>query len=123
MYFAESKMQNVYTPLTFTPHLIFCIIATVVYCTQYYRKHSSHYLLLALAVDGTFLTQMNTDSIFIALLGVFEVAMLIAAAVLGMKFSKQQKLAEQAAEAAQSNDEEHTPPEQKEDAVEQAFDD
>ncbi|MCR5817406.1 MAG: hypothetical protein K6F91_11035 [Ruminococcus sp.] len=125
MNFVESNMQNVYTPLNFMPHLVFCIIATVVYCTQYYRKHSAHYLLLALAVDGTFLTQLNTDSIFITLLGLFELAMLIAAGVMAHKFSKEQKAAEQAAapESAAKTEEEHTPPTEKDDAVEKAFDD
>ena len=126
MYFAQTQMQNVYTPLNFTPHLVFCIIATVVYCAQYYRKRSSHYLLLALAVDGTFLTQMNTDSIFIALLGIFELAMLIAAGVFAYKFSKEQKAAEQAAapKSKAETEDSHTPPEEtKEDAVEKAFDD
>ena len=119
--YAASQMQNVYTPLGFTPHLIFCIAATAVYCTQYYRKHSSHYLLLALAVDGTFLTQLNTDSIFITLLGIVEAALLIAAGVFAYKFSKEQK----AAEAASAEPEEkHTPPEEKkESAVDSAFDD
>ena len=118
-------MQNVYTPLSFMPHLVFCIIATAVYCTQYYRKHSSHYLLLALAVDGTFLTQLNTDSIFITFLGIFEVSILIAAGVFAYKFSKEQKLAEQQAAAAEGKgDDEHTPPKQeKENAVDKAFDD
>lgn len=120
--FAESQMQNVYTPLNFGPHLIFCLIATAVYCTQYYRKHSSHYLLLALAVDGTFLTQINTDSIFIALLGVFEVAMLIAAGVIAFRAGKENKPAQEQASAGADDD--HTPPAQeKEDAVEKAFDD
>lgn len=115
-------MQNVYTPLNFMPHLVFCIIATAVYCTQYYRKRSSHYLLLALAVDGTFLTQMNTDTIFITLLGIFELAMLIAAGVLAYKYSKAQKTAEET--AAPAKEEKTTPPEQpKEDAVDKAFDD
>lgn len=115
-------MQNVYTPLPFTAHLIFCIAATAVYCTQYYRKHSSHYLLLALAVDGTFLTQINTDSIFITLLGIVELALLIAAAVFAFNFSKEQKEKEKAAKA--EGEEEHKPPqEEKENAVDAAFDD
>ena len=123
MYFAQSQMQNVYTPLPFTAHLVFCIIATAVYCTQYYRKKSIHYLLLALAVDGTFLTQINTDSIFITLLGVVELALLIAAAVYAFKFSKEQKRAQKEKEDNKGNDDDKKAPKAKENAVDAAFDD
>ena len=119
--FASAQMQNVYTPLPFTAHLVFCIAATAVYCAQYYRKHSSHYLLLALAVDGTFLTQINTDSIFITLLGVVELALLIAAAVFSFQFSREQK--RKAAAEGKDNDEHKPPEEKKENAVDAAFDD
>ena len=117
-------MQNVYTPLPFSAHLVFCIVATLVYCLQYYRKHSSHYLLLALAVDGTFLTQMNTDSIFITLLGIVEVALLIAAAVFSYRFSKEQKEKAKAEESSNDDEDVHKRPEEKkENAVDAAFDD
>lgn len=121
----QTPMQNVYTPLNFTAHLVFCLIATAVYCTQYYRKKSPHYLLLALAVDGTFLTQINTDSWFIMALGVLEIVLLAAAAVFAFRASKAKK-----AELAQKSDDnsddddDHTPPEEdKRNAVEAAFDD
>ena len=120
--FAQTPMQNVYTPLPFTAHLIFCLVASAVYCTQYYRKKAPHYLLLALAVDGTFLTQINTDSWFITSLGVIEVGLLVAAAVFAFRLSKEKKAAEAA--SGSNDDTPHAPPkEDKKDAVEAAFDD
>ncbi len=131
---AGSQMQNVYTPLPFAAHLVFCIIATAVYCTQYYRKNAPHYLLLALAVDGTFLTQISTDSIFIMMLGMVELAFLIAAGVFAYKYSKEQKAKEAAekteekADGTPDKEEEgedtpEAPKEEKKDIVNDAFDD
>lgn len=146
--FASSQMQNVYTPLPFAAHLVFCVIASAVYCTQYYRKNAPHYLLLALAVDGTFLTQISTDSIFIMLLGMVEFALLIAAGVFAYRYSKEQKEKAQKEQARKERaekekaraeddddadeeeaqeDEDDTdapaPAEEKEDVVDKAFDD
>ena len=50
-------MQNVYTPLPFKVHFIFCIIATLLYLVQFYRKRSAYYLLIMAAIDLTFVTQ------------------------------------------------------------------
>lgn len=87
-------------------------------------KKSPHYLLLALAVDGTFLTQINTDSWFIMALGVLEIVLLAAAAVFALRASKAKK-AELAQKSDNSDDDDdHTPPkEDKRNAVEAAFDD
>lgn len=84
-------MQNVYTPFPFTMHLIFCIVATLVYGLQFVRKGSKHYLLMLLAVDATFVTQFCTTSIVMTCLFVLEVALLIAAAVCSHKFNKLNK--------------------------------
>lgn len=85
-------MQNVYTPFPFKMHLIFCIIATVVYLAQFARKKSIHYLLIMLAIDATFITQINTSQIIITCLFVLEVALLVAAGIFSHIYSKQQKL-------------------------------
>ncbi len=85
------KLQNVYTPLPLYVHLTFCIIATVLYLVQFYRKKTFHYVFLMIAVDLTFLTQYITSSAFITTLGVLEVGLLIAAGVTSFKYSKEQK--------------------------------
>lgn len=88
-------MQNVYTPFPFTMHLVFCLIATFVYGAQFVRRGSKHYLLLLLAVDATFITQLCTTSIIITFLFILEVLLLAAALVFSIKFNKQQKLKEE----------------------------
>ena len=83
-----TQMQNVYTPLPFKVHLIFCIIATIVYIAQYARRKAPHYLLIMLAIDATFVTQFCTESIIIAALFGLEVLLLAAAAVFSHRFNK-----------------------------------
>ena len=84
-------LQNIYTPFPFTVHLIFCIIATIVYIAQYTRKKSIHYLLIMLAIDATFVTQICTSEIIITCLFILEAALLIAAAIFSHQYSKSLK--------------------------------
>lgn len=91
-----TAMQNVYTPLPMNVHLIFCIIATVVYLAQYSRKRSVHYLLLMAAVDITFITQICTANAVIGCLFAAEVVLLICSGVFSHKYNKKQKSAEKA---------------------------
>ena len=57
LFSATQGLQNVYTPFPFKMHLGFCIIATILYLIQFYRRGSFHYLVLMAAIDLTFLTQ------------------------------------------------------------------
>lgn len=99
-----TAMQNVYTPLPMNIHLIFCIIATVVYLAQYARKGAVHYLLLMLAVDLTFVTQICTTNAVIGFLFAAEVVLLICSGVFSYRFNKKQKADEKAPAAADDGD-------------------
>ncbi len=99
-----TAMQNVYAPLPMNIHLIFCIIATIVYLTQYARKGAVHYLLLLLAVDLTFVTQICTANAVIGCLFAAEVVLLICSGVFSYRFSKKQKSAQKAPAAADGKD-------------------
>lgn len=90
---SSEAMQNVYTPLPLKLHLIFCIIATVIYLIQFSRKGSAHYLVIMLAVDLTFVTQICTKTIVMNCLFGAEIVLLILAAVLSFRFNKKQKAA------------------------------
>lgn len=92
-------LQNVYTPLPFKIHLIFCIIATAVYIAQYVRKHAPHYLLIMLAVDATFVTQFCKGNIVITMLFILEICLLTAAGLLSHKYTKAMRQKEKTAEA------------------------
>lgn len=99
-----TAMQNVYTPLPMNIHLIFCIIATIVYLAQYARKGAVHYLLLMVAVDLTFITQICTANAVIGCLFAAEVVLLICSGVFSYKFSKKQKSEEKAPAADNEDD-------------------
>ncbi len=102
LFVANQGLQSVYTPFTFKMHLGFCIIATILYLLQYYRKGSWHYIVLMAAIDLTFVTQTSlcqTGS-RVAVLGIVEVALLAIAAVLNYRYSKQLKLKNAEANAA-----------------------
>ncbi len=88
---SSEQMQNVFTPLPMNAHFIFCLIATLVYFAQYYRKGSLHYLLMLAACDLTFVTQINTSSVVMTALFIVETALIIASIVISFKFSKKNK--------------------------------
>ena len=95
-----ATLQNVYAPLPFKVHMIFCVIATLLYITQFIRKGSYHYLTLMIAIDLTIVTQFTTKSF---------VALLAATAFISHRFAKKQKALENAgekSETAQKEDEE-----------------
>lgn len=104
----QQGMQNVYTPLSLKVHFIFCLVATVVYLLQFYRRGSWHYLVIMAAIDITFVTQTSIckTSGAIAALGVIEAVLLVFAAVLYFQFSRKQKEAVKAAEAEQDEENE-----------------
>lgn len=87
----EKIVQNVYTPFSLTTHLIFCIIATVLYIVQYRRKGSVHYLFLMFAIDATFITQFWTSVIARTLLAIAEIVLIGLTIFYHVKFYKQQK--------------------------------
>ena len=76
-----AELQNVYTPLPFNIHFGFCLIATLIYLVQYWRKRSAYYLFVMIAIDLTFVTQYFTSKPVIWVLAIAEVLLIIAAIV------------------------------------------
>lgn len=105
MIFAIERMQNVYVPLPLKYHLIFCIIATIVYVLELYTKRSPHYLLVMLAVDATLLMHVFPNSTMVIVLAVLEVLLLGAALALSIIDSKKKKAAFAAKQKTQDEDE------------------
>ena len=91
-------LQNVYAPLPLNVHMIFCVIATLLYITQFIRKGSVHYLIIMTAVDLTLVTQFCTENIVIAFLFGLEVILLVLAGIFSHKFSKAQAAKAESAE-------------------------
>lgn len=123
------KLQNVYTPLPLGVHFVFCVIATLLYLVQFYRKGSYHYLLLMIAVDATIITQFWTSAAAIAALGLCEAALLVAAAVISFRYSRAlkklnaEKLAAQEQEAEKAKSVQKAELEKDSKLVDNAFDD
>lgn len=86
----NSTMQNIYTALPTGMHLGFCVIATLVYGLQFIRKKSLHYLLLLIACDLTFITQIYVSYTVLAVLAVLEIGLLGASAVISFLNSKKE---------------------------------
>lgn len=124
-----SKMQNVYTPLSLTAHLIFCLLATALYLIMYYRRGSVHYLLLMAAIDATIITQYWTSSAAITTLGIAEILLIGAAIFFYVRYSRKLKAENAAREAARKEAEERAKAAEKADSaengkiVDNAFDD
>ena len=87
----STNMQNVYTPLPFKVHLIFCLLATILYIVQFYRKHSVYYLLIMAAIDLTFITQIWTNKPVIIGLFVAEVILILLAVISSFVHNKKIK--------------------------------
>lgn len=92
-------------------HLTFCVIATLVYGLQYIRKKSLHYILLIIAFDLTFITQIYVSQTLLIVLAIAEIGLLTAAGVLSHKYNKEH------------SEEEPKSKSKGESAVESAFDD
>ncbi len=95
-------LQNVFNPLPLKMHIGLCILATILYLIQYYRKGSWHYLLLMIGIDLTYLTQTNLcyKKGFIPILGVAEGLILLGALLTYLSFAKKEKAKHAAAAAA-----------------------
>ncbi len=100
----ENNMQNVYTPLPFKMHFIFCIIATLIYLVQYCRKRSLYYIFIMFAIDLTFVTQYYTSKTAIITLFIAEVVLIVLAVIFSYKYNKKIK-AENAAENSEKEKE------------------
>ncbi|MDO5125435.1 MAG: hypothetical protein Q4D35_03555 [Ruminococcus sp.] len=86
--FVANNMQNVYTPLPFKMHFLFCIIATLLYILQFYRKRSSYYIFIMCAIDLTFVTQYYTNKPVIIGLFVAEIILIICAVISSHLYNK-----------------------------------
>ena len=98
---ANEGMQNISTPFPTNVHFVFCLIATIVYFLQFYRRGSWHYMLLLLAVDLTFLTQtpICRSQNAVMVLGIVEAVILIAAFIVYLPYGKRLKAETAAADA------------------------
>lgn len=119
------NMQNVYTPLPFKMHFVFCIVATLLYLFQFYRKRSAYYLFIMFAIDLTFITQYYTNEPVIIGLFVTEIILLIAAFISSHIYNKKVRAenAQQEKEAEQKKEAEKAFSEENKKIVDNAFDD
>ena len=88
---ASEGMQNVYAPLPFTAHLVFCALATLLYAILFNRRGKKHYLILMIAIDMTFMTQFWTQEIVVFFIGFCEIVMIIFALGLSWQSAKEDR--------------------------------
>ncbi len=123
-----NNIQNVYTPLPFKMHFIFCIIATLLYLVQYYRKRSLYYLFIMAAIDLTFITQYYTSKPVIIALFIAEIVLITLAFIFAHRYNKKAKnenaaQAEKAKELADKKEAEKEFSQNEKAFVDNAFDD
>lgn len=123
-------MQNVYAPLPFTAHLIFCVLATLLYAVLFNRRGKKHYLILMIAIDLTLMTQFWTQEIVIFFIGFAEIVMLIMAFALSYRSNKEERARERSRRVQEEREQykqEHSfrPAEEQEDDdfIDNAFED
>lgn len=88
-------MQNIYAPLPLSAHLVFCVLATLLYAVLFNRRGKKHYLIMMIAIDLTLMTQFWTDKMVIFALGIVELILIIMAIVLAVKANRADKDAEE----------------------------
>lgn len=73
----QEGLQNVYAPIPFKYHAIFCILATIILIFQFIRRNRICYLFFTLAVDATLVSHyaLGHEEIMYGL-AAFEVLML-----------------------------------------------
>lgn len=123
-----NQMQNVYTPIPLKAHFIFCLLATILYLVQFYRKRSVYYLLIMFAIDLTFITHIWDSKPVIIGLFVAEVILILSAiissAIHNKKIkAKNPKLKEQKQELAHKKEIEQIDAKEDKKIIDNAFED
>lgn len=90
----KNSIQNVHAPLPLTAHIIFCVIATLLYLVQFKRKKMKYYIYLLAAVDLTLLTQIFSNDIAIIAIFIGEVILLVMAFLSNRMQKKHDKMVE-----------------------------
>lgn len=126
---AAVGQQNVYTPIPVRIHFIFCLIATLLYLAQFYRRRSAYYLFIMSAIDITFITQYWTTRPVIIGLAIAEAVLIVLAIISSIVYNRKVKaknaaatIARRQAIVAQKEAEEAAAKENKK-FVDNAFDD
>lgn len=94
-------MENTVFPLPFEIHLIFVCIAIVLFIFRYATCKRTYQLLIGIAAAATLLLYINTSKLWFNIVGIAELALIIAAivsSVLDRKKLKAEKASEEAAE-------------------------
>lgn len=79
------QMDATTFPISFSYHLIFCIVACAFFVLQFIRQHRPHQLILAIGIAGSLLIYVNTASkTLFHTVGLFELVLLIGAIVLSV---------------------------------------
>ncbi len=72
-------------PISFTYHLIFCIVACAFFVLQFIRMRRPHQFILAVAIAGSLVIYVDTtNKTLFHTVGLFEVVLLIGAILLSI---------------------------------------
>lgn len=103
-------MESTLFPISADKHIIFCIIATILFLLQFIRTKRWYQLLMAIAVPCSLLIYINPENEYVYYgIGVMEGVMLLAALVLNIVQSRKIAKAEKQKKAEASSAEKTEP--------------
>lgn len=100
-------METIIFPIGQDKHLIFCILATLLFVLQFLRTKRWYQLVMAIAIPASMLIYVQPENKYIYYaVGVLEAVLLLLALVLNIvqsaKTAKEEKRAKEAADAEQA---------------------
>ena len=96
-------MDNSFFPISFTLHIVLALLALLVFGIQFIRFRKGHHLVLAIALPCTLLPYLSDNQLFFYMVGVFEGAALLLAAILSQTLDRDKST--EAAEKAETTEE------------------
>ena len=96
-------MDNSFFPISFTLHIVLALLALLVFGIQFIRFRKGHHLVLAIALPCTLLPYLSDNQTFFYMVGVFEGAALLLAAILSQTLDRDKST--EAAEKAETTEE------------------
>lgn len=75
--FKQAAIQNRFAPLSKNIHLLFCVFATILFLILYFRHKKIKDIFWMLACDMTAILQFYGDRLTAAVIGIFELVLLV----------------------------------------------
>lgn len=89
--FSFTELQSRFAPFPKSLHIVFCVIATIVFLAIYFRTRKVSNLLWMVACDMLLVLQFYNDKITALVIGICEVVLFVSIFVLYLSDKKKEK--------------------------------